>query len=182
MQEFTLSRDGAVMGLTAFVVVICLAILAVSAIIPSHFPVRGNHPFVPFLLVDLGLPATLFGVILFVPWSYWMDDKEILIRRWGPNIHIPFERIESVEPIERKALGRMWKIAANAGVLGYVGSFTSSIGTVRLCTTRRSRLVLIRFRDGKKPMILSPDDRDRFVDAARAGLDAAARPSPDGGF
>lgn len=182
MQEFTLSRDGAVKGLTALAVAICVAILIASAGLPILWPTFRTHTVAQFSIAAIVIPFALFVAILFVPWSYGITDKEILIRRWGPNVHIPFDQIESVEPIEPKALGRLWKIAGNGGLLGYVGSFRCSIGMVRMYTTRKNRLVLIRFRDGAKPMLLSPDDRDRFVDAARAGLDDAGRRSPDGGF
>ncbi len=164
-REFSVSLDGTVKVVSVFVTVLMLGMSCLFAGIALKGDAGGQSS--PLLFASIALLPILIltGLALFAPRRYGLDSQAIRVRRAGPEVAIPLDRVASVERIDRKALGVVWRTGGIGGFLGFVGYFHGSkVGTFRAYTTRSNQLVLIRLTKGA-PVLLSPDEPEAFVAA-----------------
>ena len=105
------------------------------------------------------------GCYVYSPQGYSVQEDSILVHRRVGSFSIPRKDIQSLVPLDRKELGRCWRLAGNGGVFGYTGWFSSSTqGKMRWFVTRRDRALLIVLHSGRK-YLLSPDEPQAMLDA-----------------
>lgn len=132
----------------------------------------------PVWLPSLGNNAvsTVVGIVLFVvyflclglkPRGYTLTGSELVISRIFSNVHIPREDMETVEAFSQERR-RAIRIFGVGGLFGYFGKYgVEGQGPMTWYVTRKDRMVLIALR-GEKKIVISPDDRELFIEALRA--------------
>ncbi len=95
-------------------------------------------------------------------------------RRWVAPLEIPLSTVRGVEVPTRERIGQVRKVTGYRGWGGVqYGRFRGSVlGEFRLYAWHRGRWVLLDTDDG--PVILTPDDPERFVAQVRAGMGRGA--------
>ncbi len=128
---------------------------------------RGNVGAFP-LNIAIMLSFAMFSMTVltfpFAPLRYVITDKNIIIRRFGPDIKIPLENLADIRTIERKELRKCIRVCGCGGMFGCMGLFYSkTLGFFRASITNSRQLVVI-YRTKGRPFLISPDDREGFVE------------------
>jgi hypothetical protein len=134
----------------------------------------------------LALPIAIFLLLsyAFQPTAYLLDEKQLRIRRrWFRTLSIPLEQISAASPAPSLAdvPQRGLRFAFNPGIFGYQGPFhLAPYGQAFFIATNRERLVSLA-REGRPPLIISPERPRAFVDAlnerrSQLALSALAAP------
>lgn len=111
-----------------------------------------------FALIWFAMRPRRFDVAADGVWIVWPTRSKL----------VPVEAIESAEIIPKRRLGVVWRLFGAAGVFGAFGLFRCrSLGQFDLYSSRGTGLVLIR-RAGRRPLIVTPDSPDAFVEAVRS--------------
>lgn len=112
--------------------------------------------------------AVLAVTYFFAPQAYTVEPGNLIVQRPGVDVTIPLDQIERMEvadgwPIFRGAFRRF----ASGGALGFFGSFWNS--TLKGFTAYATRLdkVVVLYRSHGGPIIVSPDEIERFLAAVR---------------
>ena len=103
------------------------------------------------------------GAYLYGPRGYELTPTSLVVKRPIGNVDIPLSTVRGVRTIDR-FVGFSLKTfpGGNSGLFGMYGTFhNSELGHFRMYSQRASRLVIIETTD--QPVVISPDDRDRFV-------------------
>ncbi len=166
--EYSASWDGFVWGVTLFTIALlgCLAV-GLLWLMPKD---EGVPTWVgPVMAVGLWLIPLI--TLFFVPRGYVLTDQGLVVRRFGRDIEVGWGEMTMIEPRDVawwKSLGvRVW---GDGGLFGYAGLFwTRGLGTVKVSATRLDRLVVVHQRRGR-PLIISPDEREAFIEAAQQRL------------
>ena len=110
--------------------------------------------------------AVLAVTYFFAPQVYTVEPGNLIIQRPGTDVIIPLDQVEGMEvadgwPIFRGAFRRF----ASGGALGFFGSFWNS--TLKGFTAYATRLdkVVVLYRYNGGPIVVSPDDIERFMAA-----------------
>lgn len=120
--------------------------------------------------VAVALPLALFLILNYgAQASAYLIEAEALVvrRRWWRPLRVPFDQVAGVSLATPLAdvPQRGLRFAFNAGVFGYLGPFRlDPYGQVFFLATNRARLVAVA-RDGRPPLILSPEKPREFVQA-----------------
>ncbi len=137
--------------------VVLPAVLAVSLYVTSHRP----WPFVLPLAT-----ITIFGVAsLFRPLAFTVTRDELLVERPIGAVRIPLERIAAVTDAEEFFRGPTLGLFRVGGFYGTYGRFWNrGTGAFDLFLTGQPELLAIR-SSSRRPLVISPTDPERFVDA-----------------
>ncbi len=145
-------------------------LLVVVLIIPfitigQHY--GANHDY-KIIVVPVLIVVVFLFLALFRPKFYLVNASVLKIIQVGFSRTIPMENIESIEPVDKTALGTGLRTFGNGGFMGYTGKYWySKAGHITFYVTDRSKLMLVKLKNGKKIMI-SPDDQDGFLNAYKA--------------
>ncbi len=153
----------------------------------SEFHPRPSTPWVRWLvaaaLLVVTFPALAIGVWIFwVPpvLRYEVDGTTLQVtagrRPFLKHRSVELGEIAGAEPTDGLQCHRQ----AGERLPGYCeGRFTCiDIGTVWMAGTCRGRDVVLRFRDGRRPWVLSPSDRDAFLAALGGETPLTDTPPP----
>jgi hypothetical protein len=128
----------------------------------------------PVYLVGGGLASVVLLLIvvgMFAPRAYQVDAYGVTVLRLGSRVYIPANTILDVQPVK---IRRVMRVCGCGGFFGAWGWFYArQFGLFRAYVTRRDRLVSLTLKD-RKPVVLSPDEPDRFVEAVRAVCSTAS--------
>jgi len=162
---FSLSLDGTHRWMTLLVGVVLLGLVmleggaAVRSFLAGH--TGSGLLFGAAALLVLGL---MLGIYVFSPRSYRVEESWVTVDRIGPKVRIHAAHILDVKPV---TLGLAIRTCGCAGFFGAWGWFwTRGIGSYRAYLTRKDNLVLLELKN-RRPVVLSPDDPDRFAMAVR---------------
>lgn len=147
-----------------------LAYLGGLLMLPLLFAYLANMRWDGLLIpVALAVAVAIFLLLTyaFQPRLYEISEGELLVRRrlWRP-LRVPLDLITAASPASNLAdvPQRGLRFAFNAGIFGYQGPFRlAPYGEVFFIATNRARLVAVA-RQGRTPLILSPDSPRAFVE------------------
>jgi hypothetical protein len=126
-------------------------------------------------LVAVGLFALL--LITAYAWSpsgYSISEGSVVVRRPVGSVRIPVEGLRDVRAATAEDLSGCYRVFGSGGLFGHYGIFhTSRLGKCTWYVTNRRRSVVLTGRSGT--VVLSPDDVDGFIAAARSS--ATMKPS-----
>jgi hypothetical protein len=112
--------------------------------------------------------VTLIVVIVLSPRHYHLDDQRIAVARVARPVIISLDELESARAVQLGELGWVVRVGGSGGAGGYWGRFWSKkMGSMHWWLTRRDTAVLLRGRSGRL-WLLSPDDRQSFLEVLRA--------------
>jgi hypothetical protein len=111
----------------------------------------------------VGVPAlVLLGALPFMVRGYVLTEKQIEVRRLGWSTVLPFAGLVAVTG-EPEGLRGSVHLFGNGGLFGISGWFWNrGIGRFRAYATDPGRVVLLRYRDGKK-VVVTPHDVQHFI-------------------
>lgn len=144
----------------------CVVILAMGLLIsPLVFPQIGGLTGTMFAGIFLSSLSLFF--YLRQPIAYTVSPGGITVeKRWG-SLEIPAHTILQTKPLPREDTAAVIRTFGNGGLFGYTGRYHHlKTGSMLWQCTRRSGCIEI-IRAGKLPMVISPDQADRFLDASR---------------
>jgi hypothetical protein len=125
-----------------------------------------HAPWFMFVLAAL-LPITLAVAYAFRPSAYRVCPDRIEIARPKGAIPIFYSEIAAVKALEKFPRRITIGLFRSSGFFGVFGIFWSSPwGVFRIYVTDGKKLVEIVRRDGRR-VIISPDERDRFLALVR---------------
>lgn len=103
------------------------------------------------------------------PRGYRIADGRFFVERGIGAIALPLSAIIEARRVQQQDFGWLVRLFGSGGVHGYYGRYrASTLGALDFQATRRDTLVLLRRGDGRRPLVLSPDDPDALVAALAA--------------
>ncbi len=176
MSVYRASADLFVGGLTAGLVVI-LAIAVVSmGVAFVALPNTLVRAFTAFgILICVAIPV---GAYLWGPRGYEITSTTLVVKRPIGNVDIPLSTVRGVRTSDR-FMGLSLKTfpGGNSGLFGMYGTFYSSdLGHFRMYSQRASKLVILETTG--QPVVISPDDRERFISDLQERLRAIGATAP----
>lgn len=139
--------------ITTIAMLIIIVIAAAPAIDSGTFIV---YP----IICSIAIVLLLFA---FSTRYYTVTNSSLIVRRLGGNITISRRAIATVERVNRKDIGVLYRLFVSGGVCGFYGTYISSrLGRMTWFVTRKDTLVLVKTIGGKT-YLLSPDAPDDFV-------------------
>lgn len=138
-------------------------------------PTSSFDPGLPILAGVLDLVMVIAG--LYAPMKYGVSGRELIIHRPLGKLRVPKSSICGVQPLgSRKCIGCGLRIFGSGGLFGGIGLFWSpAFGRYWAYVTRSDRLVLV-WRVRGWPLLLSPDDPQRFVEDLGVEIRNSATP------
>lgn len=135
--------------------------VVVSAVLAAAAWMLGSPWAAGFLLLILLCYA-------FSPRDYTVAASELVIRRrFAREVRLPRNSIHAARKATAADLAGTLRLWGNGGLFGYYGLFrTTTLGTTRWYVSDRNRLVVL-FSDSR-PVLISPDDPERFLAALGA--------------
>jgi hypothetical protein len=114
------------------------------------------------------LPVVLLaGCALFTVRGYEVADGCLSVRRLFWLTRIPIRTLTDAEE-RRGSFGWAWRTCGNGGLFSFSGwYFQKSLGSFRALATRTGDVVILKFSD-RRPIVVTPDDIDGFVEAVKA--------------
>ncbi len=164
---FGASWSGSTRLLTALFLGCCLAILG--------FSYSGPNPASVFYATAAVLVIAIVLAYRFAPVGYQVDDSGVTIRRLAGAKHLSLGNLRAARLLEPGELAQVtWRWPAVGGLFGFYGWFeTPALGRHRWYAARDEGLVLVQTAQG--PVVLSPDEPERFVREVNQRLRAASR-------
>jgi hypothetical protein len=148
------SRSLRLVSGAATVVLLSVALLGLS-VVPSR------PPFARLLMVGLPL-FILISSLPFMVRGYVLTEVAIRVRRLLWSDLLPLEGLVAVTG-EPEGLRGAVRVFGNGGLFGISGWFWSRrLGRFRAYATDPGRVVLLRYRDGRK-VVVTPGDVQHFV-------------------
>lgn len=148
-----------------------LAYLGGLLMLPLLFAYLANLRWAGLIVpVALALAVAVFLLLTYAaqPRRYEIGERQLVVRRrLLPPLRVPFTIISGASSAAHLAdvPRRGLRFAFNAGIFGYQGPFRlAPYGEVFFLATNRERLVAVA-RDGRVPLILSPERPRAFVEA-----------------
>lgn len=125
-----------------------------------------KNPLISYSVV-LWLFIIYFSTYLFRPINYRIASDSVVVHRSVKDIEIKIQDIDEVRLLSKTDLAWSWRILGVGGLFGYFGNFANKkLGSMKWYLTRRDQSVLLLTKEGKK-IIISPDDRQNFVEMLR---------------
>jgi len=111
----------------------------------------------------VGVPlVVLLGALPFTVRGYILTDQHIEVRRLGWRTALPLAGLVAVSG-EPEGLRGSVRLFGSGGLFGITGWFWNRrIGRFRAYATDPGRVVLLRYRDGRK-VVLTPHDVQHFI-------------------
>jgi len=140
---------------TASVAVLLIAMQAGLLTGPRHWPV--------WRVAMVGVPlVVLLGALPFMVRGYVLTESHIEVRRLGWTTVLPLAGLVAVTG-EPDGLDGSLRLLGNGGLFGISGWFWNRrIGGFRAYATDPGRVVLLRYRNGKK-VVVTPHDVQHFI-------------------
>lgn len=114
--------------------------------------------------------SILLGGYLYSPYAYEIGAHDLIIHRKIGVVQYSLLSIKEVHVMEYSDLGFVIRTFGNGGLFGYTGWYYSKkIGKMRWYARQRKNIVLLTLSNGKK-ILLTPDDREAFVEELRASI------------
>jgi len=111
----------------------------------------------------VGVPlVVLLSALPFMVRGYVLTDQHIEVRRLGWRTTLPLAGLVAVSGVPEGLRGSV-RLFGNGGLFGITGWFWNRrIGRFRAYATDPGRVVLLRYRDGRK-VVLTPHDVQHFI-------------------
>jgi len=140
--------------------------------------VTGPRQLLVWRLAMVAVPlVVLFGALPFVVRGYVLTEGYLEVRRLGWNTALPLAGLEAVTG-EPDGLKGSLRLFGNGGLFGITGWFWNRrLGRFRAYATDPGRVVLLRYRDGRK-VVVTPGDVQHFITQARALLASRREETP----
>jgi hypothetical protein len=124
----------------------------------------------------LGLNLLIVGLSWgWAPRGYDVDGERLVVKRPLGSVTLPLASLQEATAAEYDDLGWVLRTFGNGGLFGWYGRFHSSgLGHHRWYASRRSGLVVLRWPD--RTVVISPDDRERFLAALPVPHTVGLRP------
>lgn len=132
-----------------------------------------------FIPAPPGSPATLWLMVRSLPLlilaacalctvrGYEIAGGCLVVQRLGWKTRIPLQSLTTVE-WRPGPFGFAWRTCGNGGLFSFSGwYYQKPLGSFRALATRTSDGVILTF-SGRKPIVVTPDDSARFVEAVKA--------------
>lgn len=158
--HFSISYDRTVKIVTPVALLVLIATLLFSLLLPVDMPGPGRYLVMAVILI------VMTGIICWAPKSYRVENGRLYIDKLlSPSVEIPLADVRTVGKFDRKAFKGSIRTCGSGGFLGYFGKFYHpQLGWMTWYATNLKKAVLLRTHDGKN-YLLSPDDTDRFMEA-----------------
>jgi hypothetical protein len=160
----------------AFLEALVAAAPAIRPVEPGALPpapARGTRAILASLGLGIPLLVAAIGVAIWAlaPRAIAVEGDRIVVTRYlASSIEIPLSEVTALEPLPAAQLAGLRRVAGTAGFGVRYGRFWSpALGSFELYAHRDRGYVLIQ-ATGRPPIVVTPDDPDRFVTDARAGL------------
>jgi len=126
-----------------------------------------------------GIDALIIGIsYAWSPRGYAISGRSILVKRLIGNARIALDNVSELRAATPDDFQDCIRLFGNGGLFGYYGTFrTSKLGDSTWYLTNRSNAVVIA--GAGKTALVSPDDREGFLAAARTAAGISSSPSPD---
>lgn len=162
MPRFSATLDKNAKGIT---VLTCVVMIIPYVMLGKIFAATGNWTvLIPPVIVLTGLICCF----LWRPKDYSLELQELQIHRIVGDLTFPVSEIERMEPIDTKEQGTGIRTFGSGGFFGYFGRFWyKKLRSISMYATDKSKLLLISFTGGRKPIIISPDDTEGFIKTFR---------------
>ena len=148
----TVSAVGLAFGVSAYILVLGAAQL-------SHARSVGTL----MIVVAVADILLMLKAAALAPGGYFVTPREIVVRRILGSVRIPLSDVTDVRSGGDILKGVLW-LGGSGGLFGFFGKFRRpGMGTFMAYATRLDRLVLIE-RGNATPIVLSPDEPERFVE------------------
>jgi hypothetical protein len=136
----------------------------------------GPHQLLLWRVAMIGVPlAVLLGSLPFMVRGYALTERELLVRRLGWQTALPLAGLAAVTG-EPEGLRGSLRLFGNGGLFGISGWFWNRrFGRFRAYATDPQRVVLLRYRDGRK-MVVTPHDVQHFIVRVRTLAQLASPP------
>lgn len=121
-------------------------------------------------LAMIAMPlGALFGALPFAVRGYVLTQRHLEVCRLGWSTVLPLAGLETVTG-EPEGLKGSLRLFGNGGLFGITGWFWNRrLGRFRAYATDPSRVVLLRYADGRK-VVVTPGDVQHFIVQVRAVL------------
>jgi len=171
VRQFSVSMD-VTMRIMTIVLIVLMSV--VSCLLIYHaFSGEELNVWSRTVLVLVGAFSVVLLPVLafFAPRAYIVTPSHVVVHRLGPDVKVPRDRIRHVQPIpgRLRAPLRLWGAAGFLGAWGWY--YNRDLGVFRAYVTRKDQTVILRLTESK-PLVLSPDDPEGFLEAL------AEAPSP----
>lgn len=134
----------------------------------------GPRPLLVWRFVVVILPALiLLAALPFAVMGYVLTEEVIEVRRLGWRTRLPLDGLIEVTG-EPEGLRGAVRLLGNGGLFAFNGWFWSRrLGRFRAYATDPERVVLLRYRDGRK-VVVTPGDVQHFIVRVRTQLQLRA--------
>ena len=166
-KKFSVSWDRGMWILNLLIFAVNAGLVVMFLVIAS----RGSQEKVAMTAAAMLVIVVTFLPAVWAPIKYIVTDNEIIIKRIGPDVKIPFTDISAVNrmPYSQVFKGAI-RTCGNGGLFAIYGNFKSpSMDKFRAYMTRRDKLVVISTSD--KPIVLTPDALQEFINAVNLALE-----------
>jgi hypothetical protein len=154
LAEFSAPWSRSLRVTTAVTVALLLAVAALGLLLAPRGLARWPPVLLPLLILLSALPFMVRG--------YMLTEDAIQVRRLGWRSVLPLDGLVAVTG-EPEGLRGAVRTFGNGGLFGISGWFWSRrLGAFRAYATDPARVVLLRYRDGRK-VIVTPGDVQHFV-------------------
>ena len=154
--EFSAPWGRSLRQVTATSVAVLLAVMLAGVL-------AGPRQLPGWWLAMVALPlALLLGALPFMVRGYVLTDGQIEVRRLGWSTVLPLSGLVAVTGDPQGLRGSV-RLLGNGGLFGITGWFWNRrIGRFRAYATDPGRVVLLRYRDGRK-VVVTPHDVQHFI-------------------
>ena len=167
MERFPASWDKSVRTITVSVWILLVAVHLLVAY--AAFSEPSLQDWERLVLVSIPLiisVGVLGGAYLFAPRGFSLTGEGVRVERLVGSFTIPYLEIAEAKLLEELT----WKGLRLFGVGGFYGFYglyySSGIGKFWAYTGRRSKLILLELKDGRK-LVLGPEPPEAFLEALK---------------
>lgn len=156
LAEFSAPWSRSLRITTAASVAVLLAVMLAGLL-------TGPRQLLAWRVAMVGVPlVVLLGALPFIVRGYVLTEKHIEVRRLGWSTVLPLAGLVAVTGEPEGFRGSV-RLFGNGGLFGITGWFWNrKIGRFRAYATDPGRVVLLRYRDGKK-VVVTPHDIQHFI-------------------
>lgn len=146
--------------------VVSTTVAAVLLAVALFIPAPSGPPAALWLMVRLLPLLILAACALCTVRGYEIGGVCLLVQRLGWKTRIPLQSLTKVE-WRPGPFGFAWRTCGNGGLFSFSGwYYQKPLGSFRALATRTSDGVILTFSD-RKPIVVTPDDPARFVEAMK---------------
>jgi len=111
----------------------------------------------------LSLLVVYVTAFAFRPIHYILTQDTLKIHRLFSDVTIPTDQINTIEVLDKNAIGWTIRTFGVGGLFGYYGKFANvKLGQMTWYATRKDKAVLVSTIDNRK-IILTPDEPEKFA-------------------